>query len=194
VLVAVTSPRTALVAGFLAGGCVFLAPLVVLAAGLLMAYAAYVAGDATGRAFSLGRAIDASDFRAVFAPAVNEAPALALCGAGGAALALLRRWLTRHTDAQRLASGGRSLIPELVAIYVAILLGGVAYLASRGASQQVQRFTGAVPVSLLLVLFAAWVAHTVWQYCFRNLVELLASDDERQAARALQRRTLPPKR
>jgi hypothetical protein len=37
----------------------------------------------------------------------------------------------------------------------------------------------------LFLVCATWLAHAVWQYCFRNVIELLASASERDAAAAL---------
>src|SRR3954453_15242749 len=82
-LVAAGRLRTVLVGGFLAGVCVFFAPLAVLALGLLAAYLNYVASDASGPLFGLERPPDAADFRAGFAPAAHAPAALAAAGGGG---------------------------------------------------------------------------------------------------------------
>jgi len=191
-LVAAGRLRTVLVGGFLAGVCVFFAPLAVLALGLLAAYLNYVASDASGPLFGLERPPDAADFRAVFAPAVHAPAALAAAGVAGSVLAAVRRHLARRVDPALLAAGMRPFFPEFAVTYI-LLFGYVLGLAfTAGGWWQVHRLASEAPAFLLLLLCAAWLAHAVWQYCFRNVVELMASAPERDAAAALgaQRRRL----
>src|SRR6266508_6175263 len=84
---AVGRERTVLAAGLLAGACVFFAPLLVLALGLLAAYLADVISDGQAAIFHLARPLTSDDFRAVFAPAINEAPLLVSAGLVGVLLA-----------------------------------------------------------------------------------------------------------
>jgi hypothetical protein len=184
-VVAASRGRTALIAGFLAGVGVFFAPLVVLALGLLAAYLGYISSDGSTPLWRAGRPLEATDFRAVFAPAVNEFPLLLCAGLMGAALGAFRRWLAQRTDPARLAAGSRPFFPEFALLYVLLAGLTVALAFIRGGPPQVHRLLGAAPVFLLFLLCATWLAHAVWHYCFRNIVSLLASEPERDAATAL---------
>lgn len=191
-LVAAGKLRTALVSGFVAGVCVFFAPLVVLALGLLAAYLTYVASDASSPMFGLERPPQAADFRAVFAPVVHYPLVLVAAGLVGGVLAAIRRALARRADPAFLAAGIRPFLPEFAACYVllGVFLVGVADVS--GGWQQVHRLATAAPVFLFFLVCATWLAHAVWQYCFRSVIELLASPPERDAAALLraQRPTL----
>jgi|GEM_PF-3407322 len=186
-LVAAGRWRTVLASGFLAGVCVFFAPLLLLALGLLAAYLSYLLGDGTaGRGFlSISRPFTADDFRGVFAPAIDDAPLLVLCGLVGMLLAAVRRHLARRADPVLLAAGIRPFFPEFVVLYAVLIAGTVATAALRGGPIQIHRLMGAGPVFLLFLLCAAWLAHAVWHYCFQNVVDLLSSRQERVEAAAL---------
>ena len=190
-LVAAGKLRTVLISGFVAGMCVFVAPLVVLALGLLAAYLNYVASDASSPLFGIDRPPEAAQFRAVFAPVVNAPAAVTAAGVCGALLAAVRRRLARRADPALLAAGIRPFFPEFAASYVLLFMFLVGLAFATGGGRQVHRLAGAAPVFLLFVLCATWLAHGVWQYCFRNVIELLASAPERDAAAALRARRPP---
>ncbi len=189
-LVAAGRWRTVLASGFIAGVCVFFAPLMLLAIGLLAAYLSYLLGDSNpGQGFlSIARPFTAEDFRAVFAPAINDAPLLVLCGLVGMLLATIRRHLARRADPVLLAAGIRPFFPEFAVLYAVLIAGTVAMAALRGGPVQVHRLIGAGPIFLLFLLCAAWLAHAVWQYCFQNVVDLVSSRQERMEAAALRAR------
>lgn len=194
-LLAAGRERTALLSGFLAGLCVFFAPMAVLAVGLLAAYLVYVASDGSAAApvFGSGRPIEAEDFRAVFRPAVSEAPLLLCAGAIGALLAQFRRWLTMRTEPAALAAGIRPFLPEFAFLYATLVVATLALAQVRGGWPQLHRLVAAAPVYLLFMVCATWLAHAVWQYCFRNLMDLFSSSDERAAAAALRQRARLPR-
>lgn len=184
-LVAAARERTVVVSGLLAGACVFFAPLVMLAVALLAAYLAYILSDSHAPAWAMSQPPTAADFRAVFAPAVNEAPLLASAGLMGAMLAQFRRWLARRADPAFLAAGIRPFFPEFGVLYALLVGFALALAALRGGAPQVYRLAGAAPVFLLFMACATWLAHSVWHYCFRNILDLLATGTERNAATAL---------
>ena len=177
--------RMVLVSGALAGVCVFFAPIVVLALGLLGAYLANVISDGAIPIFDLARPLSAADFRAVFAPAVNEAPLLVTAGILGGVMAQFRRWHSRRADPAFLAAGIRPFFPEFSLLYVMLVCLTLGMAATHGGSAQVQRLVGAAPVYLPFMLCGAWLTHSVWNYCFRNIVDLLASAEDRGAATTL---------
>lgn len=187
-LVVVGRERTVLLSGFLAGVCVFFAPMLVLGVGLVAAYLAYVVSDGTSPAFGMGRPLTSADFRAVFAPAVNEVPLLSTLGLTGAALAQFRRWLMQRADKAMLLSGVRPFFPEFAFLYLSLVVLTPASVLMRGGWPQAQRLLDAAPVFLLFMLCATWLFHAVWQYSFRNVIDLLASAAERTAASDLRRR------
>jgi hypothetical protein len=193
-LVAAGRDRTVLLSGFLAGLCVFFAPMLVLALGLLAAYLAFVASDGTAPVFGLGRPLETSDFRAVFAPAINEAGLLVAAGALGAVLAGFRRWLARRADPAFLAAGARPFFPEFGVLYVLLVALTLVLAALHGGWVQVHRLIGAAPVFLFFMICATWLAHAVWHYCFRSILDLLASGSERAAASALGAQARLPRR
>jgi len=186
-LVAAGKLRTILASGFLAGLCVFFAPLLILALGLLAAYLSYVVGDGTTPTFGMGRPLNASDFRSVFAPAVNSPGVLAAAGLFGSALAAFRRTTLRRADPSAL-SGSRPFFPEFGFSYLllCVLLVALAYID--GGWVRLHRVIVAAPVFLVFLLCATMLAHAVWQYAFRNWLELLAGEAERDAAAALRAR------
>ncbi len=184
-LVAAGRLRTVLVSGFLAGVCVFFAPLVMLAIGLLAAYLTYVANDGTSSVLGLARPLTSEDFRSVFAPVVNEAPLLAISGTVGLTLALLRRTLARRADPAFLAAAIRPFFPEFCALYAMLVAITFSLSATRSGWPQVERLMGAAPIYLLFMLCATWLAHAVWHYAFHNLVDLLATERDREAAQTL---------
>ncbi|MBI3970268.1 MAG: hypothetical protein HY332_03165 [Chloroflexi bacterium] len=184
-LVAAGRERTVLASGFLAGIGVFLAPLVFLALGLLAAYLGYITSDNTSALSALRRPLEASNFRSVFAPVVNEAPLLVCAGLLGAALAQFRRWLARRSDPALLAAGVRPFFPEFTLLYLMLVALAVGLAAVHGGWPQLHRLVTAGPVFLLFMVCTTWLAHTVWQYCFRNILDLLASAGERDAAALL---------
>jgi hypothetical protein len=184
-LVAAAKLRTVLVSGFLAGICVFFAPLVVLALGLLAAYLHYVASDASSPMFGLEHPPEAADFRAVFAPAINSPALLVIAGVFGSLLAAFRRLLARRADPALLAAGIRPFFPEFAASYLLLTLYTLGLAFAAGGWWQVHRLATAAPVFLLFLVCATWLVHAVWQYGFRNAIELLASPPERDAAAAL---------
>jgi hypothetical protein len=183
--------RTVLLSGFLAGLCVFFAPLVVLGIGLLAAYLVSVASDGSGTVFDAGRTLDRADFQGVFAPAVNQAPLLVVAGLVGAVLAQFRRWLGGRAARPGRAGRVRLELPyfrEFAFLY-AVLAGltlGLALL--NGGWPQAQRLLNAAPAFILLMFCATWLAQAVWSYCFGNIIELLASRGERDAAAAMRGR------
>jgi hypothetical protein len=194
-LVVAARERTVLLSGFLAGLCVFFAPLAVLAAGLLAAYVASVINESGSFVLAPGRPIDRADFQAVFAPAVDEAPLLLSAGLIGAILAQFRRWLGLRIDPGAFARRRRPYFREFAFLYV-LLSGFVLGLAAvTGGWPQVERLLRAAPAFVLLMICGTWLAQAVWSYCFRNLIELLASGPEREAAAALRarRRRLGPR-
>jgi hypothetical protein len=187
-LVVAGRERTVLASGFLAGLCVFFAPLAFLAVGLLAAYLASRADDGARSFLSLARPIERSDFRGVFAPAVEQAPLLLTAGLLGAALAHFRRWLWLRRDAFALVYDRRPYFPELALVYV-LLVGLALFVAgTRGGWPQVARLLHAAPAFFLLMVCATWLSHAVWSYAFGNLIELLSSGPERDAAAALRGR------
>ena len=192
-LVSAAKLRTVLVSGFLAGICVFFAPLVVLALGLLAAYLHYVASDASSPMFGLERPPEAGDFRAVFAPAIHSPALLLAAGACGSVLAAFRRALARRADPAFLAAGAQPFFPEFAASYLLLALYVLGLAFAGGGWPQVHRLATAAPVFLLFLICATWLVHAIWQYCFRNVINLLASAAEREAAAAL-RAHLPARR
>jgi hypothetical protein len=187
-LVAAGRERTILLAGFLAGMGVFFAPLMILGLGLLAAYLADVVSADSVPLFSLGRPLTADDFRGVFAPAVNEAPLLGGAGLLGAAVAQFRRWQARRADPALLAAGVRPYFPEFALVYALLvaLAAGAALL--HGGWSQLARLVNAAPVFLPFMLCATWLTLVIWGYCFRSVVDLLATRDERAAAVGLRGR------
>jgi hypothetical protein len=197
-LVVAARERTVLLSGFLAGLGVFFAPLAVLAAGLLAAYVGSVISDSGSFVLAPGRPLDRTDFQGVFAPAVNEAPLLVSAGLMGAILAQFRRWLGLRVEAGSDRAGfarrRRPYFREFAFLYV-LLTGFVLGLAAvNGGWPLVERLLRAAPAFFLLMICATWLAQAVWSYCFGNLIELLASGPERDAAAALRgRRRLGPR-
>ncbi|HVG95820.1 MAG TPA: hypothetical protein VNK05_02875 [Chloroflexota bacterium] len=183
--------RTVLLSGFLAGLCVFFAPLVVLGIGLLAAYLVSVASDGSGTVFDAGRTLDRADFQGVFAPAVNHAPLLVVAGLIGALLAAFRRWLGGRAARAGRGRRGRVELPyfrEFAFLY-AVMVGLVLGLAlTSGGWPQALRLLNAAPAFVLLMFCATWLAQAVWSYCFGNIIELLASRGERDAAAAMRGR------
>jgi hypothetical protein len=159
--------------------------LVVLALGLLAAYLSYVASDGSSPTFGLQRPPQAADFRAVFAPVVNAPIMLIAAGISGGVLGTVRRLLARRADPAFLAAGIRPFFPEFAACYVLLIVLLLGLAVASGGWLQLHRLVGAAPVVLLFLVCATWLAHAVWQYCFRNVIELLASASERDAAAAL---------
>jgi hypothetical protein len=185
ILVVAARERTVLLSGLLAGLCVFFAPLAVLAVGLLATYLASLVGEGSSVLLGAGRTLQRSDFQAVFAPAINEAPLLVSAGLVGAVLAQFRRWLYAHQDPADIIRGRRPYFRELAFLYAALVALILGLAAVRGGWVQVDRLLHAAPAFFLLMLCATWLAHAVWSYCFRNIIELLASGAERAAAAAL---------
>lgn len=187
-VVAAGRERVVLIAGAAAGICLFFAPLLVLGLGLLAAYLADVVSDGAMPVVAIGRPLTAQDFRAVFAPAVNEAPLLVTAAVLGALLAELRRRLAKGTDPAFLAAGIRRFFPEYAALYLMLVITIILVAATHGGTPQVMRLAGAAPVFLPFMLCVAWIAHAIWNYCFRSVVDLLASQDDRTAATELRAR------
>ncbi|HEX2515505.1 MAG TPA: hypothetical protein VH257_12430 [Chloroflexota bacterium] len=185
ILVVAARERTVLLSGLLAGLCVFFAPLAVLAVGLLATYLASVVGEGSSVLLGADRSLQRADFQAVFAPAINEAPLLVSAGLVGAVLAQFRRWLYAHQDPADIIRGRRPYFRELTFLYAALVALILGLAAVRGGWVQVDRLLHAAPAFFLLMLCATWLAHAVWSYCFRNIIELLASGAERAAAAAL---------
>lgn len=177
-----------LIGGALAGMCVFFAPLLILALGLLAAYLADVVSDGQVAIFSLARPLTRDDFRSVFAPAINEAPLLAAAGILGALLAQVRRRNARRSDPGLLAAGIRPFFPEFLLLYVLLVAVAVAQAATHGGVPQVSRLVGAAPVFLPFMLCLTWIAHSVWGYCFRSVIDLLAGPGDLSAATELRAR------
>ena len=177
-----------LASGALAGVCVFFTPLLILALGLLAAYLADVISDGDVAIFSLARPLTRDDFRAVFAPAVNEAPLLLASALLGGILALLRRRQARRRDPGLLAAGIRPFFPEFLPLYVLLVAVTVAQAATHGGVPQLQRLLGSAPVFLPFMLCVTWLAHSVWGYCFRSVLDLLASPGDLTAATELRAR------
>ena len=187
-VVAAGRERMVLISGVLAGICVFFAPLLVLALGLLGAYLANLISDGAIPVFDLARPLAAEDFRAVFAPAINEAPLLVTAAILGGVMAQFRRWHSRRADPAFLAAGIRPFFPEFSLLYVLLVGLTLGMAATHGGSAQLQRLVGAAPVYLPFMLCGAWLTHSVWNYCFRNIVDLLASPEDRDAATTLRGR------
>jgi hypothetical protein len=187
-LVLVGRERTVLVGGFLAGLAVFFTPLVVLALGLLAAYLAYIVSDADVPLLGMNGPLTSRDFRAVFAPAVNEAPLLVSAGLVGSLLASFRRWQAKRTDPSLLAVGRRPFFPEFALLYVVLVALTLLLAATHGGGPQVRRLVFAAPVYLPFMLCVTWLAHSIWSYCFRSTMDLLASASEHDAAMALRSR------
>jgi hypothetical protein len=187
-LVLVGRERKVLAGGFLAGLAVFFAPLVVLALGLLAAYLAYVVSDTDVPLLGLSGTLSAKDFRAVFAPAVNEAPLLACAGLVGSLMAGFRRWQSKRMDPSFVAAGMRPFFPEFALLYGVLVVMTLLTAATHGGTPQVRRLVFAAPVYLPFMLCVTWLAHSIWSYCFRNAMDLLASASERDAATALRSR------
>ncbi|HEX2186673.1 MAG TPA: hypothetical protein VHN78_14340 [Chloroflexota bacterium] len=181
-LVAASRERTVLISGFLAGVCVFVTPMAILGLGLMAAYVASLLGDG-----DLGPGFQRADFQAVFAPAVNEAPLLVTAGLLGAFLAQFRRWLARRTDRWLLRFGRRPFFPELILLYVLLVGLSLLIAGTRGGGLQLDRLRSAAPVFLLFMVGASWLIHSVWSYCFRNIIDLLANGSEHDAAADLRR-------
>ena len=184
VLLSAARQRTVLVAGFFAGICVFFTPLFILAVGLLATYLASQLSDGGSTPFNAGRPLTATDFRAVFAPAINHAPLLLCVGLIGATLAQVRYRQTRRVDAASLAAGVRPFFPEFALLYVLLLALTLSLAVVHGGWPQVHRLIdpNTAPVYLLFMLCATWLAHAVWHYCFNNLIDLFAGSSEREAA------------
>jgi hypothetical protein len=185
ILVVAARERTVLLSGLLAGLCVFFAPLAVLAVGLLATYLASLVGEGSSVLLGADRSLQRADFQAVFAPAINEAPLLVSAGLVGAVLAQFRRWLYAHQDPADIIRGRRPYFRELSFLYAALVALILGLAAVRGGWVQVDRLLHAAPAFFLLMLCATWLTHAVWSYCFRNIIELLASGAERAAAAAL---------
>jgi hypothetical protein len=194
-LVAASRERTAILSGFLAGVCVFFVPMAVLAVGLLAAYVAYFLSDGSpsAPAFGAGRAIEAQDFRAVFRPAITDTPLMVCAGLMGGMLAQFRRWLALRAEPAALAIGRRPFLPEFISLYVTLVAATLVLAAVRGGWPQVHRIVDAAPIFLLFMVCAAWLAHAIWQYCFRNILDLLASRQEHEAATELRVRARLPR-
>lgn len=190
-LVAAGRERTVLISGLLAGICVFFAPLVVLAVGLMAAYLAHVASDGQATVLGVDRQFVAADFRGVFAPAIREAPLLVSAGLIGAMLAQFRRWLARRADPAFLAAGIRPFFPEFAFLYVSLVALTLGLTVTRGDWLHLERLLGAAPVYLLFMGCATWLAHAVWNYSFRNVIDLLATGKDRDAALELRGRARP---
>ncbi|HET7769003.1 MAG TPA: hypothetical protein VFN74_09515 [Chloroflexota bacterium] len=180
--------RTILISGIAAGVCVFFAPLLILGLGLLAAYLAYFISDGQVPLFALARPLSQEDFRSVFAPAVNEAPLLVSTALLGGVMALVRRRLAKRSDPGLLSAGIRPFFPELLTVYAMLVVLSVGMAATHGGAPQLQRLIYAAPVYLPFLLCAAWLALSVWSYCFRSVLDLLASDADRTAATELRAR------
>ena len=177
-----------LASGVLAGICVFFAPLLILALGLLGAYLAYVISDGDFSIFRLARPLTADDFRAVFAPAVNEAPLLVSAGLLGGVLAQFRRRQARRSDPGLIAAGIRPFFPEFLLLYGMLVVLSFGLAVTHGGWPQIQRLIGAAPVFFPFLLCGTWLAHSVWSYCFGNVLDLLATAADRTAATELRGR------
>ena len=188
-VVAAGRERTILISGVVAGACVFFTPLLVLGVGLLGAYLAYVISDGQVPIFALARPLTQEDFRSVFAPAVNEAPLLVSTALLGGVMAQVRRRLAKRSDPGLLAAGIRPFFPELLAVYLMLIVLSVGMAATHGGVPQLQRLVSAAPVYLPFLLCGAWLALSVWSYCFRSVLDLLASDSDRSAATELRARS-----
>jgi hypothetical protein len=187
-IVAAGRERTVLLSGFLAGLCVFFAPLLILALGLLAAYLAYVVSDGDVSIFRLARPLSSDDFRAVFAPAINEAPLLLASGLVGGILAQVRRRHARRSDPGLLAAGIRPFFPEFLLLYALLIAITIGQAATHGGLPQIERLLAAAPVFLPFMLCVAWLAHSVWSYCFRSVLDLLAGPGDLSAATELRAR------
>jgi len=187
-ITAVGRERTVLISGALAGACVFFAPLLILALGLLGAYLADVVSDGEVAIFHLARPLTADDFRAVFAPAVNEAPLLVSAGLLGTVLAQFRRRQARHSDPGLLAAGIRPFFPEFLLLYVLLIGLALGMAMTQGGAVQLHRLILWAPVFLPFMLCVTWLAHSVWSYCFRSVLDLLATAADRDAATELRGR------
>jgi hypothetical protein len=188
-IAAVGRGRTVLVSGALAGVCVFFTPLLILALGLLGAYLADVVSDGEIAIFHLARPLTSDDFRAVFAPAVNEAPLLVSAGLLGGALAQFRRHQARRSDPGLLAAGIRPFFPEFLLLYVLMTGLALGLALTHGGMPQVRRLVLWAPIFLPFLLCVTWLAHSVWSYCFRNVLDLLATAADRDAASELRGRS-----
>ena len=187
-VVAAGRERIILISGIVAGACVFFTPLLVLGLGLLAAYLAYVISDGQIPIFALARPLTQEDFRSVFAPAVNEAPLLLSAALLGGVMAQVRRRLAKRSDPGLLAAGIRPFFPELLAVYVMLVLISIGMAATHGGVPQLQRLLSAASVYLPFLLCGAWLALAVWSYCFRSVLDLLASESDRSAATELRAR------
>ena len=184
-LTATARERTILSSGFLAGLCVFFAPLAILACGLLATYVFSLVQEGNNPVVGADRPLSQADFRSVFAPAVNEAPLLLSAGLLGVFLAQFRRWIYRRTDGANLAFGRRPFFPEFAFTYGLLVCLTLGVAATHGGWTQVERLLRGAPAFLLLMLCATWMVLAVWSYCFRNIIDLFASGSERDAAAAL---------
>lgn len=184
-LTATARERTLLSSGFLAGLCVFFAPLVILACGLLTTYVFSLVQEGNNPLMGADQPLTQADFRSVFAPAVNEAPLLLSAGLLGVLLAQFRRWIYRRTDGANLVFGRRPFFPEFAVTYGLLVGLALGVAATHGGWVQVERLARGAPAFLLLMLCATWMVLAVWSYCFRNIIELFASGPERDAAAAL---------
>ncbi|MAG36600.1 MAG: hypothetical protein CL878_10215 [Dehalococcoidia bacterium] len=197
VLATVSSQRRVLLSGGLAGFSVFVAPLALHAIAVLLAillasviavinYFAYLP--------ELARAVpvlDAGDFRSVFAPLIAEAPLLVYTVASGMALAVFRRWQNHRRALTESIHTPRPQLP-ILALCSVLSLGGILYFGLfRSVYPEPLAWRVIATVVPLMTLAVAWFVLVVWQYAYRNWLDLLASpDDRRTTADVVQREEL----
>jgi hypothetical protein len=106
----------------------------------------------------------------------------------GMLLAQFRRWQARRSDPGLLAAGIRPFFPEFLLLYTLLIGLSLGLAATHGGAPQLRRLIGAAPVFLPFMLCLTWLAHSVWSYCFRSVLDLLATAADRDAATELRGR------
>ena len=188
VLATVTSQRRVLLCGGLAGLSVFVAPLVLHALAIVLALLLTSVGAIINYFTYLPElteavpALDAGNFRSVFAPIFTEAPLLIYAVASGMALSLFRRWQNRRRAVTKSVHTPRPQLPLFSLCYV-LTLGGLLYFGLfRSVYPEPVALRVIVTVVPLMTLAVAWFVLVTWQYAYRNWLDLLASPTDRRKA------------
>ena len=186
VLATVTGQRRVLLCGGLAGLSVFIAPLVLHALAIILALILTSVGNIINYFTYLPAltdavpALDAGNFRSVFAPIVTEAPLVVYATAAGMALALFRRWHNRRRAVTKSVHTPRPQLPLFSLCYV-LTLGGLLYFGLfRSVYPEPVAWRVIVTVVPLMTLAMAWFVLVTWQYAYRNWLDLLAAPQDRR--------------
>ena len=190
VLATITSRRRVVLCGGLAGFSVFLAPLVLHAVAiilaLLLARTVAIANYFSYRPelYNAAPILETSNLRSVFSPIFTESPLMIYAIASGMILGLFHRWKNRRAGIIESIYRPRPQLPLFSLVYV-FTLGGLLYFGFfRSVYPEPLGWQLIATVVPLMALAMAWFVAVVWQYSYRNWLDLLATTSERGTAAA----------